>query len=151
MMLNRFFKHVGCALWILTVPCTSGQTVDRRVDDAIANIELLKRIVAEQDRRIKHLESTLKEGQPRLQTTSELTRPPILSSAGWKNAGSWARVKDGMSSAQVISVLGKPTSVQNVGGFQTLFYQGEISGSGVVTGTIKLMDDRVWQVNTPVF
>jgi len=27
---------------------------------------------------------------------------------------------------QVTSILGKPTTAQNVGGFQTLFYQGEI-------------------------
>lgn len=57
-----------------------------------------------------------------------------------------------MSEAQVMSILGRPTSVEAMGGiFKTLFYRGEVAGSGSVSGNIKLQDDRVWQVNTPVF
>ena len=69
----------------------------------------------------------------------------------WKAPAAWKRLRKGMSSAQVIGILGKPTSVETVGPYRTLFYQGDVPGSGSVTGTIKLQDDRVWQINTPVF
>jgi hypothetical protein len=56
-----------------------------------------------------------------------------------------------MSRAQVEAILGHPTSVDTAITYQTLFYRGLVPGSGSVTGTVELHDDRVWQVNIPVF
>jgi hypothetical protein len=57
-----------------------------------------------------------------------------------------------MSEAQVISILGRPTSIDDNGyGTKKLFYRGEVAGSGVVSGNIFLADDRVLSVSTPVF
>jgi hypothetical protein len=56
-----------------------------------------------------------------------------------------------MSRSQVEAILGRPTSTKITDPYLTLFYQGDVPGTGSVTGTIEIMDDRVWQVNIPVF
>lgn len=137
------------------------QTNDRRIEDAIAESTFLKRVVAEQDRRIAELEKAVGALQvgtaTELPRTSQVGQKPATSARAnsatpWKTPSAWGRVKDGMSRSQVVAILGQPTSVEaNVGSFVTLFYKGEVAGSGSVTGTVKLEDDRVWQVNTPVF
>jgi hypothetical protein len=134
-----------------------GQQSDRRIEDALAEITLLKRVVAEQDRRIATLEKALDTS--RLGSVSDpqgsgvqgrMAWAQATTSAPWKTRSVWSGIKEGMSRAQVVAILGQPTSVDG-SNYQTLFYRGEVSGSSSVTGTVKLYDDRVWQVNVPVF
>lgn len=137
-------------------PCFS-QSTDQRLSDALAEITLLKRVVAEQDRRIAELEKAVgvlqraaKPDAPMLETVPQPSADQ--GSAPWKSTSVWKRLKDGMSRSQTEAILGKPTSVEGAGtSFVTLFYKGEVRGSGSVTGTVKLMDDRIWEVNIPVF
>jgi len=137
-------------LWF--VPHSFGQPADRRIDDAIAEITLLKRALAEQDRRITDLENTVRALQGSRAQNPALAAPTSPTPTGaWKSASAWARVKEGMSHAQVVAILGRPTSVKSLSPFETLFYQGDVPGSGSVTGTVELNNDRVWQINTPVF
>ena len=132
-----------------------GQTGDRRIDDALAEVTLLKRALAEQDLRIKDLEKTVKALQSwALQNSRDqaaISTPISPSTTAWKNASDWKRVKEGMSYAQVVVILGKPTWVKNISPYESVFYQDDIPGSGSVTGTIELKNDRVWQINTPRF
>jgi hypothetical protein len=69
---------------------------------------------------------------------------------GWRSLANWGRVKKGMSSDQVVSLLGRPTSVDNFGTHYTYFYQGQVTGVGRVTGLVKLNNDRVWMIEPPV-
>jgi hypothetical protein len=41
--------------------------------------------------------------------------------------------------------------VESVLDYQTLLYQGDVPGSGMVSGMVKLVDDRVSQVDAPDF
>ena len=79
---------------------------------------------------------------------------PQSSPQPWKTPSNWETVQLGMSERQVMSILGKPTSASDSGlGSKTLYYRGEIPGYGFVSGNIQLnlIEDRVWQVNKPVF
>ena len=162
-----------CIVTLIASPVSFGQT-DKKVADAIAEIAVLKRLVAEQGRRITELEKALaalqgeagiKPSTPPSGSRPAFVLPPssatpaspvrgdssTLREPAWKQSATWSRLKDGMSRAQVESILGRSTSVESIGPFMTLFYKGEVAGSGSVTGTVKLQDDRVWQVNIPVF
>jgi hypothetical protein len=68
----------------------------------------------------------------------------------WMDRSNWSCVQKGMSERQVLSILGKPTSIKP-GVYRKLFYRGEVDGSGFVSGNIWLADDRVQIVNIPVF
>ena len=127
---------------------------DTTMEELKKSIILLKQIVEEQDKRIKVLEkevSELKGTKPIASSGEERTSESAIKQNEWKVGSNWDKIKNGMSEMQVISILGKPTSVEELIPFKTIFYRGEVSVSGFVSGNVKLMDDRVWQVNKPVF
>ncbi len=163
---KRLFRSFSLILGLALVPLAPsvpsfGQTSDKHLETALAEIALLNRVIAEQDRRITDLEKALTtlpvtsvRSTPSSSAGQALGRQAAMgrpSSDSWKAPAVWEKVKDGMSQAQVVAILSQPTSVESLGSFRTLFYRGEVSGSGFVSGNVKLTDDRVWMVNKPVF
>lgn len=111
-------------------------------------ISLLKDIVAEQGARIRKLE-LLQGTTPTQSRSSEAgsisaTRPP------WHDPKAWSRLKTGMSEAQIVSILGRPTSVERIS-FHRLIYRGEVAGSGYVTGSVSLHNEQLFTISEPVF
>ena len=137
-----------------TVP---GSKRDSRLEAAEADVSLLKRLVKEQDRRIAELEKTVKSLQSSSSATNEkptaheLDKSIFKPAAGWQNPLAWTQIRKGISRAQVEEILGTPTSVESVVDYQTLFYKGDVAGSGAVSGVIKLTDDRVSEISPPAF
>jgi hypothetical protein len=146
---------------VISPPCF-GQTSaipsrDRRLEAAETDITLLKRLVKEQGRRIAELEKMVKSPQPAAalnpeKPAAELAKTIVkLEGARWQNPLAWTQIREGLSRAQVEEILGKPTSVESVIDYQTLTYKGEVPGSGMVSGMVKLTDDRVSAVMLPGF
>jgi hypothetical protein len=139
---------------LISSQSTPAPARDRRLEQALTDISLLKRLVTEQDRRIGDLEKTLRTLQPAAPPAAVEVRPKVVpkpSGARWQNPLAWAQVQEGMSRAQVEEILGKPTSVDAVIDYQTLNYKGDVPGASVLTGTVKLADDRVSAVSPPDF
>lgn len=118
----------------------------------------MKRLVAEQGHRIADLEKTVKALQATLAAVPQrfaaedqvkVAKP--APGAPWQIPFAWTRIKEGMSRAQVVEVLGQPASTDSVMDYQTLVYKGDTAGSGALTGSVRLTDDRVSQVNVPGF
>jgi hypothetical protein len=119
----------------------SAQAPDSRSDDSAKEIALLKRTVADQDRRIANLERTMRSLQTTVLTPARLVRP------SWRNAEGWSAVKIGMSRDQVVEILGEPKSTDIVIDRQTLSYK-DVSNP---IGKVVITDDRVSEVNSPRF
>ena len=138
---------------IASIPTAFGQ--DTILEDIKNEIKLLKKTINEQNKRIERLERELVnlKGLLSLKVDSKETQRLVVDSivGGWKKPSNWARIRRGMSEKQVVSILGKPTSIKDTGPFRTLFYQADVSGSGFVSGNVKLTDDRVYSINKPVF
>ena len=120
----------------------SGQTPDTRLDDAVKEIALLKRTVADQDRRLARLESTVRS-QQRAILAAARPAPPISR----RTLEGWAAVKIGMSRAQVVEILGEPKSTDVVIDRQTLFYKDATT----LIGQVVITDDRVSEVTSATF
>jgi hypothetical protein len=146
----------------ISPPCfgqaSSSQSRDRRLEATEMEVTLLKRLVKEQDRRISDLEKTVKSLHTA--TTASAEEPVAHESAKiviksfaarWQNPLTWTQIREGLSRAQVEEILGKPTSVDSVIDYQTLFYKGDVPGSGTVAGVVKLTDDRVSEITPPAF
>ena len=143
---------ISTVLILLVQPSAFAQSTQQRIEALTIEITFLKRLIAEQDRRISTLENKIKAGAVGStgSTSSTGSAAPVGSVMSWKNPGNWSRIKSGMSEQQVVAILGMPTS-RHGRAVVKLVYEGLISGSGYVSGNIKLMDNRVAVVNIPVF
>ena len=155
---------LGLLALAISPPClgqtSSSPSRDRRLEATETEVGLLKRIVKEQDRRIAELEKTVKSLRAAAASASPPEEPPahelakiVIKPAAtrWQNPLAWAQIREGMSRAQVEEILGKPASVEAVIDNQTLLYKGDVSGSGTVSGSVKLTDDRVSEIIPPAF
>jgi outer membrane protein assembly factor BamE (lipoprotein component of BamABCDE complex) len=69
----------------------------------------------------------------------------------WQLASNWALIKRGMPEAQVIDILGPPSSVQAVTDVRILYYQPDSRATTSLSGSITLTDDRVTASSPPRF
>ena len=121
-----------------------------QADDAdfLKQLKELKVELNSQNERIKHLESLL------LQSDDSSPSAISIDKFAWHKLNSWNAVRPGMSRLQVESILGKPTKVEvDSIDYVTLYYQGEKSGSGYISGNVQLNShDRVIYsgINKPV-
>jgi hypothetical protein len=122
-----------------------GQAPDTRLDDAIKEIAQLKRMAADQDRRIATLENTVRSQQRAILAAARPSAAPVLS---WRTLEGWTAVKVGMSRAQVVEILGEPKSTDIVMDRQTLYYK---DAAAVPIGDVVITDDRVSEVTSPRF
>jgi hypothetical protein len=70
----------------------------------------------------------------------------------WISPSRWSRVKRGMSEVEVVELLGAPTSMRGNGDGTTivLFYTLEVGTSGFLSGSVKVANHRVLEVQPPV-
>lgn len=151
----RMLQYIIALILVVTVAPVFAQPSER-VRQLEQEINFLKNTVADQGRRIELLERQLL-GKPSATGSSSSPaaaqfRTPSSVAFPWHDKNAWDRVKHGMSEAQVVSILGPPTSVNVMGSYRTLLYRGDVPGSGSVSGNVMLTgEDRVLYVNTPVF
>jgi hypothetical protein len=122
---------------------------DLRVRQLEAEVRRLQQQVDAQARRIEDLERAARLTPP---TTS--SPPGILPpdpSPVWLTSASWDRVKTGMTALEVIAVLGRPTSTRNDadGKLRLMFYAMELGPDKYLSGTIRLDDMGVAEINRP--
>jgi len=138
------------AFWGGRTICLAGD-LGGEVEKLRAAVEILIRRIEEQDQRIVALENALKalssSGSESLATTDKATKQAAGSLEGWKDPANWARIRDGMSQSQVRAILGSPSSIQD----SRWYYEGDVPGSGTVSGNIFWLSHRVLVVYVPVF
>jgi len=78
---------------------------------------------------------------------------PMQTIGKWQILSNWSRVKNGMTFDQVIRILGNPTKKDITNeDFGTWFYEGYIDEArSTVSGNVKFLDRKVYQVNPPVY
>lgn len=69
----------------------------------------------------------------------------------WHLASNWSLIKSGMPEAQVVEILGPPTSVQSVTDTRTLYYLPDSRSTTTLNGSVTLKDDRVTAASPPKF
>ncbi len=148
MFRNLAICFVGL-LYYTQAPPLRAQARDPRVDKLTMETEELKRTVADQDKRIAELEKTVKMLQAA--AAPPLPQPIPAPPPPWKAPSSWNLIQAGMSEAQVVAILGPPTSVQSVQDSRTLFYQPDARSTSTLNGTVTLKDDRVTATSPPAF
>jgi hypothetical protein len=136
-------------LLYLTLPLiATAQAPDASIGELKKEIAQLKIAIGDQERRIAELERTLKALQvvaAPVPTAIPTPTPP------WHLAPNWILIKKGMSEAQVVEILGPPTSVDSTVDVRTLFYQPDSRATTAINGAVTLTDDRVTALVPPAF
>ncbi len=123
-----------------------------RVTILESQIQQLRTRIDEQNRRLDRLEAELsrRTGEPRIVMVPEgRANPAVKSATGkqpWHAPEAWDRVAKGMTQAQVIEILGPPSSVESMAPYSTLFYRLDS-----LDGLVNLREDRVVAVRKPEF
>jgi hypothetical protein len=152
-----FLAAILGSVVIMPIPSRALADDAARISQLESAIQQLRMRIDEQNRRIMRLEEELRvrssgppvgtipgrhEGRTSAAAT---TRQP------WHSPKSWEQLSKGMSEARVRGILGLPTSIESLGELKTLFYRGEVVGSGSLSGHVNLRNDQVVAVNKPAF
>jgi hypothetical protein len=123
---------------------------DLRVRQLESEVRRLQQQVDAQARRIEDLERAA-HLSPSAVPSVPGVRPPDPSPV-WLTSANWDRVKTGMTALEVIAVLGRPTSTRNDedGKLRVMFYAMELGPDRYLSGTIRLDDTGVVEINRPV-
>lgn len=124
------------------------QKGDPEIAKLVKEIDDLKQLTADQDKRIADLEKTVKMLQALL---VPVPKPIPAPTPAWTSASNWNLIKAGMSEAQVVDLLGPATRVQSVTDSRTLFYEPDPRSSSTLSGSVTLKDDRVIAMSPPAF
>jgi predicted RNase H-like nuclease (RuvC/YqgF family) len=131
-----------------------------RISRLESEIQLLRTQINEQNRRIQRLEDELSRRsgaavaapEPRKRANEMRTdQPTATARLPWHSPEAWDRVARGMTTAEVMAILGEPTVVESLEPFKTLFYRGAVPGGGSAGGHVNLRDGRVVAVSKPAF
>jgi outer membrane protein assembly factor BamE (lipoprotein component of BamABCDE complex) len=139
-------RQVCFAFLLVFASAVASAADDLRVLKLEQDVRNLERTVQDLSRQIQELklQLALSGGGPRV------TVPTLAGArASWLDAQNWARLQPGMSEAQVVAVLGAPTSAREEDGARVLFYAMELAPEGVLGGRVTLRDGRVTEVASP--
>ncbi len=142
-------RTLGTLLLSLTLPLTAlAQLRDPRVDELRKETTQLKATIADQERRISELEKTVKA---LLAVAAPLPAPIPSPTPQWLVPSNWLQIKKGMSEAQVVEILGQPTSVDTSVDIRTLLYQPDSNSTTTLNGSVTLTTGRVTAMTPPAF
>jgi hypothetical protein len=151
--LTRQFAILVVTAIAIAAPARAQAPVDDwRVRQLESEVTRLQRALDAQSRRIEMLEQAARIAPPTtLPGAGPVPRPPNTSPA-WLVAASWDRIKPGMKVAEVIAILGRPTSdrYSEEGKLRLMFYAMELAADAVLSGTIRVDDSGVVEINRPV-
>lgn len=151
-MKNRLFVIVIFVL-IMVSSCSTTtsknaqiQQLNWQVENQQRQIDQLKRAIASS----AQANSSQQVDGEREETSSSQSQSDSI---GWKDKQNWQKIQDNMSSQQVIAILGRPTRQEKLEyvDYLTLFWEGNVQGSGYVSGNILFSNNQVSIIKPPVF
>jgi len=149
MNLRSGLQRVGWGVLLATtLSSVAVAASDPLVEQLRTDLRTLEREVRELSRRVDQLQtqSPPVERSP----VGVMRRSTAPDPSAWIAPEKWEQVRSGMTAQQVILVLGTPVSMRtDDAGVQTLFYTLPIGDGGFLTGTIRLRDDAVLDVQKP--
>lgn len=152
--LNRLAASAAAILVLVSTAPVHAQIPvdDLRVRQLETELMRLQRTVEDQARRIQWLEQAARMVSPSALLPIPEPSSSQNSSPSWLVAASWDRIRTGMTPQQVMAVLGRPTSTRNAedGKLRLMYYAMELGQDTYLSGTIRLDDTGVVEINRPV-
>jgi hypothetical protein len=143
--MNKLTKVIinGALFFAVQTAALAASEVETATSDA-EKINRLERIVENLQESVSRLEKMPKN-------TTSVKEDKIDPKSGWKYRDSWLKLKVGMNSNQVDSILGRAIRIDNMGsGYKKLFYWGELP-TGAISGYLEMYEDKIYKIYIPEF
>jgi hypothetical protein len=138
------------ALTLLAAMHTAAAQDDYKVIKLEQDVRNLERQVQDLSRQVSDTQRQLAQWGGRPASRAGHATPAAGTSASWLDVSNWDRLREGMTELQVIELLGPPTSMRAESDSRTLFYAMEIGSNGFLSGSVRLVDRKVEDVEKPV-
>ena len=134
------------ALFISLLSSSAFAADSNRIIALEQDVRNLERIVGNLEREVRELRRGTSSPARKLTSSSP---SDDQASSDWVSASKWKRVQLEMSELEVIEILGQPTSMRAEGDSRLLLYAMEIGASGFLSGSVRLEDRKVVEVQVP--
>lgn len=149
--MKRAASIVTAAAWALAcVPAGAADAIE--VEQLRQDVRELTRRVQEQARQIERLEREIGRLKARVAPRPGAVEGDVLQDeeSVWLAAERWKALQPGMTEAEVIARLGRPTAVRGeASGRRTLLYALELSGARFLGGSVVLQNAKVTEIREP--
>lgn len=138
------------ALLLVAVAHGAAAQGDYKVIKLEQDMRNLERQVRELSRQLSDAQRQIEQLGGRPVTRPDRAAPAAVgTSTPWLDVENWDRLREGMTELQVIELLGPPTSTRADGNARTLFYAMEIGSNAFLSGTVRIEDRKVEDVQKP--
>lgn len=145
-MNNKLTKVIFNGALFFAVQATALAASEVETTSDADKINRLERIVENLQERVGRLEKT-----PKSTNSATIPEEKIDPKSGWKYRDSWLKLKVGMTSNQVESILGHPIRIDNMGsGYKKFFYWGELP-TGAISGYLEMYEGKIYKIYLPEF
>jgi hypothetical protein len=134
-------------LALLILPVAASAADDTRISFLEQEVRNLQRQVQTLSRQLDELRTRPDRPEPQISAPSGAA--PAASLPAWVDASLLRRLRPGMSELEVITVLGRPTSMREESGARVLLYAMEVGSSGFLGGSVKLRERAVVEIRLP--
>lgn len=132
---------------LLTLPFSPAFSADsNRIIALEQDVRNLERIVGNLEREVRELRRGATSPPSRFSSSSSSSDQP---SSDWVSASKWKQIRLQMNELEVIEILGEPTSMRTEGDSRLLLYAMEIGTSAFLSGSVRLRDREVVEVQVP--
>jgi len=136
-------------LAFLILPLTASAADEGRISFLEQEVRNLQRQVQGLSRQVDELRTRPDRIGPQSSTSGSAPGAASATLPRWVDVAPWRRIKPGASELEVISSLGRPSSMREDSDTRVLLYAMEI-GSGFLGGSVILKDHVVVEVRQPV-
>jgi hypothetical protein len=145
-LLEHDMRLIPYALIFSFLSATALAADSNRIIALEQDVRNLERIVGNLEREVREL----RRGgtQPAMSSSVRPTQSDRAAS-DWVSASKWKQLRLKMSELEVIEMLGAPTSMRNEGNSRLLLYAMEIGATGFLSGSVRLRDGEVVEVQAP--
>ena len=152
MKAKRWTSFGAVAGLALAAISQSAAADDLKISQLEQDVRELRGQLQQQARRIEYLENALRQSRP---GSTPLPERPVINNAEtskqWMVSANWDKVHAGMTEAEVVRLLGMPTTsrTSQADPSRTLFYAMELDGGGFLSGQIVVAEQRVVEIRKP--
>jgi hypothetical protein len=138
-------RFVFLTLIIFSIPAFADDAKMQQLEDDYTN---LAKFVMKLSEKVESLEQRVNQNSvPLTKEKAASHTPPVVNNEKWKNKATWNRLNNGMTTHEIVEILGEPTTSRIMSGSSKEF----IYGKGIDSGSVYITGEKLYSTSPPNF